>query len=224
MSMIGDHQSVNADDLPNIRLFRDLIKRIPAIKNGKAVIAGGAVVRALDGRPVDVPKTVLDNLINRVPIRHPNDIDVWVADAETFYEIDQTLRPCSMIPVVETENANTYLIMVGGIWAKRYLLIQVIRNPSPTVADLFRRFDFSLCEWATDGSVVAYTDDAVMDLKNQTITLKATAIPQYNCISRLSKYMQAGYTPTIETLRTLRNIPANALTISALRWEYSYDI
>lgn len=73
--------------------------------------------------------------------------------------------------------------------------VQIIAKYFPTVEDMFADFDFTVCEFATDGRTIVTTEEAVRDLKDGVLNVRRDS-PALGTPYRLIKYAtDYGFTP-----------------------------
>jgi len=142
-------------------------------------LAGGALLAMLDRR----------GMVER-------DLDLFfssLAQSETCEAFIRNKHACTKHV---TGNATTLKLTSGEI-------IQVIRRhffDSPE--HLLSTFDFSICQWATDGKTLVYSDLAYKDWQTKTLR-NVLGTKEPDTIVRFNKYLLTGYAPDSQTSNTI---------------------
>jgi hypothetical protein len=152
-------------------------------------IAGGAVLRWLDQKP-------LDN----------HDLDVFCRTSEQYLNISEKLSTLFAMHIItdssiscirqhDSANAVTWKITKDNTSRN----VQVIKRPRLMLSELFGAFDIRVCRMATDGVGVIAAPGAWEDFQNRQITVNLPA--HTHCIQRIVKYMCYGYNPSWDVLQ-----------------------
>lgn len=133
-------------------------------------ISGGAPRRLLQGRTLE-----------------EGDIDFFFKTKEQWAEFTKALEPYELI--IETKRAKTF--NVNG------LKVQMInRKYYENLESVFKDFDFSVCQVATDGVRVAHTRQAKLDVDAQLIRFAPQgSVAKHTLVQRVSKYVGHGFMP-----------------------------
>ncbi len=146
-------------------------------------MAGGSIIKLILGRD-------LDN----------SDLDVFLSKGYNeggghFKDLDERLTRIAPkpkrrssaygMPRVETSYAFTYQTDIGKLQ-----LIHRAHYESPH--ELLGDFDFTICQFATDGITIAFPEQAIEDLNNRRLRLHMVSRIH---ISRFHKYTSLGFVP-----------------------------
>lgn len=181
--------TVHSDD-------QDIVKLIdPEITNGPW-IAGGAVLNWYNNEPVN-----------------ESDIDVFFQDLTQFdVTFGKIMSTGSSTIVYSTENAVT--IHVRNKQSMGLRRVQLIRKAwFKTAEEVIDRFDFTVCQLATDGYNLVLGERTAEDIKSKTLAL--VKMPPHNdIVKRIIKYVSYGYTPKPEMIKYIMENHAT------LNWNY----
>lgn len=183
----------------------DVLKRINTIRRNIGLdfnledgpwIAGGAVLKLAEGR--DLGKRDFDLFFSdKKQFKHATALlNVHAESEEAKYDrnkddgyiidSDGYGHPIR-VNVFETSKALTYNLKTEQV--------QLIRRAYYTsIYSLLGDFDFSICQFVTDGKKIAYTKQALIDMKNKHLRIQYTH-RNSTLIKRFYKYMASGYTP-----------------------------
>lgn len=112
-------------------------------------------------------------------------------------------------PTVElfsTDNADTWSYRGDNAWK-----VQAIRKEFPSsLSELFDGFDFTVCQFATDGEMMVATKAAVRDCENGVFNLingrnKKLTIP------RIAKYSAYGFSPNDDIVEKMVELLSNGV-------------
>lgn len=133
-------------------------------------IAGGSVRRLLQGENLD-----------------SGDIDIFFPDHASWKFFSDVLSSYEI--VVKTKKATTFLV--------EGLKVQIIRRAFyKTLIDVFKDFDFTVCQIASDGKNIACTKQAHLDIMDQVLRLATQGkISKHTLVQRMSKYVNYGIFP-----------------------------
>lgn len=158
-----------------------------------------------------------------------SDIDIWFFDQQTGMQIIKDLelkivnmRGFSNTRIYKTDNAVTYTFLCKEITYK----IQLIKNGFyPTVDSLWNSFDFTVCQFASDGKTLYASECAVTDMKDKKLCLVNDS-GQIK-LPRFIKYCYYGYIPTQQLLtrikeEKLKDLKNDNLISSLEDWDVDY--
>lgn len=149
----------------------------------------------------------------------------WMADQQAKFmskepTIDNlwtllTKKPSQGIYLkMETENALTYEVTLGNQTIK----LQLIRTRyAPTLEELWKGFDITVCEVATDGHYIMASDQAVQHLAENKLALTNKSNGG-NLPLRIIKYHMRGFEASSEDLKWAAQQIANG----ELEWDTDY--
>lgn len=156
---------------PGVQQLRDVLAVLPPLdlKRGPW-ICGGAARRLFQGESLE-----------------DGDIDFFFKTKASWDEFVKVLDGFEL--VIKTERANTYL--VNG------QKVQLIRRKFHLqLEEVFKDFDFSVCQIATDGNVLAATKQAHMDITDGLIRFApGGTIAKHTLVQRMTKYVGYGFVP-----------------------------
>jgi len=138
-------------------------------------LAGGAILAMLDQR----------DMVGR-------DLDLFFQSLGQSDLIENHIRTKQSHTRHVTGNATTFKLGTGEV-------LQVIRrNFFDSPEQLLSTFDFSVCQWATDGKTLVYSDQALKDWKTKTLR-NVLGVKETDTVVRFNKYLLNGYTPDVAT-------------------------
>lgn len=73
------------------------------------------------------------------------------------------------------------------------LVVQVIETNFESLDDVFSRFDFTICQWAWDGTCFRYTLEALESTEDRELVFTGTSIDIVSTIRRIGKYGKQGF-------------------------------
>lgn len=154
-------------------------------------IAGGAVRRLVMGESLQ-----------------GGDVDIFFPSYTEFGNAKSLLDKNAKLEI-KTNHALTYLVDVGGFQIK----CQIInRRTYVDIAKLFSDFDFSVCQFATDGECIAYPPESLQDLKERRLRFSENGKgADRTSPSRLVKYCMYGFVPEDGVLATTVNKGLNGI-------------
>ena len=96
-------------------------------------------------------------------------------------------------PPFVSSRAVTYKVPMG----ENEFKIQIIRRMFyKDLESLFNDFDFTVCQFATDGEKIAYTDQSLSDLRSNTLSFNRDKILDSRTLPmRFAKYVRYGFIP-----------------------------
>jgi hypothetical protein len=177
---------ITLPEIPQTEKFLlDLIQ--PDLYTGPWV-AGGAVLRWLDQKP-------LDN----------HDLDVFCRTQDQYQQVIEKLvcikwdsdHNIECLKQHDSVNATTWKVKHRDISRT----VQIIKRPYLMLSELFSVFDIGVCRMATDGVRVIAASGALEDFQNRHISISLPA--HKHCIQRIVKYMCYGYTPSWDVIQNI---------------------
>lgn len=124
-----------------------------------------------------------------------SDIDVFAKNEQALDTFRQTylsqLRPAYSNPITDSYNFNGQII-------------QLIKNYKESIESLFGDFDFHLCQFGWDGSIIYTTVEAIISVERKHLTVQKI-LPGYelDSLRRAFKYQRQGFEPCLGTIRDL---------------------
>lgn len=165
------HQYREMEEGPGTEQLRELMELMPplSLKFGP-FLAGGAVRRILQGKAID-----------------DGDVDLFFTDAADWLKFDKVLSSYELVH--SSGKARTF--MVNG------LKVQIIKRKFyKDLGELFGDFDFSVCQVATDGKRIAYTQTALEDINAGVLRLAQVGrVSKLTVVGRMIKYINHGFLP-----------------------------
>lgn len=142
-------------------------------------LAGGAVRRMMQGRTID----------------DDGDVDFFFSDASEYLKFEKALSDYEELHA--SGRAKTY--MVNG------LKVQIIKRKFyKNLKEVFGDFDFTVCQVATDGKQVAYTQTALEDISENRLRIAPIGrISSLTVVGRLIKYVNHGFIPEAGLFRMI---------------------
>lgn len=187
--------SLNSTVLQQINLIRKQLDIEFDMVNGPW-IAGGAVLklaegRALGRRDIDIffKKKLQFNIMSK-KLNEQTELNEEKFDNDNIYKRRSN--------IYGTASALTYNLDIGQIQLIR-------RHYYDSVHALLGDFDFTVCQFATDGREIAYTKLALVDMKNKSLRLNYCH-KDSTLIRRFYKYMANGYTPLPGQVKLIHEI------------------
>jgi hypothetical protein len=137
--------------------------------------------------------------------RRSGDIDVFLGSNGNAKQVINRIKRDFVVADNSTNKQGTVTLLcqidIFGVQARAK--IQVIPGwHAKDLEGLFASFDFTVCQFATNGIEVAYTREAAEDLKVKRLRLT----PEWTKPTRptrIVKYLNQGFTPEAPTLRNL---------------------
>lgn len=144
-------------------------------------LAGGAVRRLLDGTDIS-----------------EGDFDFFFADYGTLCDVEKRLAEFGAERTEKTSMAVSYKLAIDSVFYK----IQLIRRQHYHDAyAVLKDFDFTVCQFATDGKFLATYSDSMKDLEDKTLRISdAGKINDTNFLRRIIKYVRYGFLPNTTLL------------------------
>jgi hypothetical protein len=178
---------------PGLDQFRTLEKFLPELCLFRGSwVAGGTARRLFLGLPID-----------------DADIDLFFTSSATWE------KACSGIEKVanarlRTRKASTYRVPVGGT----YQMVQPIKKSFPRdMMDMFKSFDYQVCQFATDGRYIAFPEQSREDVMKKHLRIgQMGSLHVDGFYVRLQKYMKYGFVPTPDLLGKILHTAKGAST------------
>lgn len=102
------------------------------------------------------------------------------------------------LDLFSTDNADTWTNSGENPWK-----VQAIRKEFPrSLTDLFDGFDFTVCQFATDGDVMVATKAALYDCQNGVFSM-ANGKNDHLSVSRIAKYSAYGFAPSDSIMKQI---------------------
>jgi hypothetical protein len=154
------------------------------------------------------------------------DVDIFCQDSETVKYIKTLLRDYDRFPHV-TDNASSYKVsndmfgrsttpvasgLISAIPDATFKVQVITKDVYASIDDIFDTFDFTICQFATDGNIMVATTDALEDHDKLSIRM----VPDTDrplSINRLLKYSAYGFSPPDDIMITLLTKFANNETV-----------
>lgn len=160
--------------------------------------------------------TAFDSFSKKIQVMydHPQDISV----AENPWSSLAT-KQTPYMSCYSTNNANTYTFEQfdlsmddsgnqSAILEMR-IKIQAIKKYFPaTLEDLFTSFDFTVCQFATDGKTMVATRSAVEDCESGRLAMVPNTVRKMNLV-RVAKYCAYGFSPSDELMEMVLKAISN---------------
>lgn len=139
-----------------------------------------------------------------------HDIDIFFANEDQWNKYIKTLEGLTSDNAFVTKNASTFNIKVEELTFK----IQLIKkNWYKDYEDIFNSFDFTCCQFVTDGKNIIATEDAVNDCKKKIMRFNANTTREFDS-RRAIKYSLYGFTPDKNILTQIIKL-SNTNTLSS---------
>ncbi len=173
---------INSDALSKIQYLKSHLGLEFDIDSGPW-IAGGSVIKLARGEDLN-----------------ESDVDIFFPSRESIEYFDQVLSAQmnedqkelkrtgkKKVYPFESGTANTYPLIAGKFQT-------IKRKCYKSVYGVLGDFDFVVCQFATDGKTLAYTPQALSDMKTKSLRLNRIH-KESSLINRFYKYLANGYTP-----------------------------
>jgi hypothetical protein len=132
------------------------------------------------------------------------DIDIFVRDAKMGVAVVNRILEFMKSKNVETNNQATTNIFGLFPYGREQIgiKVQVVGNVfhSDSIEDLYKTFDFTVCQFATDGRHVVFTPQAAHDAQKRILRLSETWVNRTRP-SRVIRYFNYGFMPEKSFLR-----------------------
>lgn len=167
----------------------------PNLENGPW-IAGGAALRWYQGLPVG-----------------DSDIDVFCKNAVQAQQVIERVKSYGRYNVkFESENAVTLTYYSNESIATEWIVQIITRRFFPSLEDVIRSFDITVCEIGTCGNEWKLGSFTARDIRERNLNFKLPLQP--DAPKRLVKYWTYGYRPTPGTIEAIQSNPNT-------RWSYT---
>lgn len=158
---------------PGVEKLQQVLSHLPQIDIEKGPwIAGGSARRLLQGEGLA-----------------SGDIDIFFPNYASWEFFSKHLSSYEII--VKTKKATTFLI--------EGMKVQIIRRAFyKDLISVFKDFDFTVCQIATDGKNIACTKQSHLDIVDQILRLATQGtISKHTLVQRMSKYVNYGFLPEL---------------------------
>jgi hypothetical protein len=165
------YECVPIPDGPGVAQIKGILEALPplSLKFGPW-IAGGAPRRLLQGLSLE-----------------DGDVDLFFKDKKSWETFTAALEGYEL--VIETKRAKTFL--VNG-----FKVQMINRKFYDCLETVFKDFDFSVCQVATDGQFIACTKQAHIDVMDGLLRFAPQGtIAKRTLIQRMTKYVGHGFVP-----------------------------
>lgn len=120
-----------------------------------------------------------------------HDIDIFFANDTQYNMFLSALTTLNANISYASDNAITFDLITAGTMFK----VQLIKKEwCQNLFDIFINFDFTCCQFATDGKTIVASKDAVLDCQNKTLRFNNLAKRELDS-RRVIKYLFYGFTP-----------------------------
>lgn len=128
------------------------------------------------------------------------DIDIFAASHQQISPIQSKLDRIGEL-TYHSSYARTYLVPVED---RQYKVQLIIWRSFATIRNLFKTFDFTVCDFVSDGQKYRTHDQALSDILNRKLRFNDSQINlQRSVASRAVKYISMGYEPVPGFLKTI---------------------
>ena len=137
-----------------------------------------------------------------------SDWDIFFKDDKQFKNaVFKVKNDPSSVLIYESKNALTYTFEPYNDSVNYYPLhVQLInRKFYQSVEDLLNDFDFTICQYASDGLTIQLGKTSYIDEKHKILNSNIQCFDRPGFVKRLIKYIVYGYTPTPELLKMIEN-------------------
>lgn len=182
---------------PRNHVGRKLTETVPFNMENGPWIAGGAMRKYWVGQEMG-----------------KSDWDIYFKNERQFQKVLDILAPMSFNErknlKIETKNAVTVFFRDG----EEYHDVQLIKKYFDSSEDVINSFDFTVCQFITDGDIIKYGEHTLSDNKNKLIRLnRKERLTQKGFASRFHKYVLYGYRPSDELWEQIEQ------NNDAIQWE-----
>lgn len=154
--------------------LRNALREVPPLSPEGPWIAGGALRRLLLGED---------------PLS--SDLDFFFRNADQARDFQAQLRK---LPGVDNVASNEFAETYSKPHGRRFLKLQAITLRYYTsAADVCDGFDFTICQFATDGTTLTVGDYSLWDLARRKLTVHRISYAS-SSVRRLLKYASQGFT------------------------------
>jgi hypothetical protein len=169
-----------------VELF-DVLAALPTLSQNGPWLAGGAIRRTLIGQPLE------------------SDFDFFFRDEEQFTRFREAIKEQGAVKTKETNHHETYRLDIDEEPRLIQLIkIQYFRN----VDDLLDMFDFTITQFAYDGSELICGPYSLWDLARKRLALHKMTYG-VSTLRRLLKYTNQGFTACSGVLKAILEAAAN---------------
>ena len=123
------------------------------------------------------------------------DIDVWCMSKEQYELVFKKLWAKKFKRKFETRYATTFEF-VSPLNKRTPFKIQIIKKPFDSIEKIFDYFDFTVCQFATDGKTIIASEEAIVDCHKNLINYIPSEKRSKLKLKRIMKYVAYGFYPT----------------------------
>lgn len=147
---------------------------------------------------------------------------IGFSDWDIFFRNEKQFEECKILmhnikncyPIYESKNAITFQIHDHTHAIEKYncpTKVQLIcRNYYETYQDLLDDFDFTICQFVTDGTTIKLGESTYLDIVDNVIKLTSSEmINRAGFMTRMIKYISYGYKPSNELLNIILEQQSN---------------
>jgi hypothetical protein len=159
------------------------------------------------------------------------DVDVWHTGTAQHRLVCDRLTASGAMEIRRTSNASTWELplhewrprhgwqrIFGRKHSSRMVKIQVIEQPYDTISQLFDRFDFTICRFATDGVTIATTKPSLKHCAENQLVYDDTGVNKLR-LYLVKKYLSYGFYPDRQLMMQSVDLGRSQLTLA----EDDYD-
>ena len=147
-------------------------------------VAGGAARAVFMGEEID----------------GPSDVDFFAATYQQSHQMLSSLASYTTTNGFQQAMSDTGTVnreaKVVSLYGEPSFKVQMVRSAyHEDLPALFRSIDFTICQFATDGHRVVYTERAEQDLENNILNVEHEYRKVVTRPARLYKYLRRGFDP-----------------------------
>lgn len=214
-SKTENEESIVFDEIKS-RNFKDLeiLKKLyPEIKNSIELYVINAIEPEIANGPWICGGAALQWYLGK---ECKTDIDVWCRNKRQEKKVESNLITLGFRLVFKTDNALTFraefnfknfdpLTSLTLNKTSKTITVQLIKtnnlikpNNPKSSKEIFKNFDFTICQIATDGTIYIVGENTYKDIKEKKLRLIEYKPKTF--LKRYIKYVIYGYTPEPETI------------------------
>lgn len=131
----------------------------------------------------------------------PSDVDYFSPCDEAASLVLKQIKIHTKVAKEDTGPNRTVTMLTNftppwQVQKARNFKFQVIRSGFyENISELFRSFDFRMCQFATDGYNIIHTEQAAEDLAAMRLVYEPDYPPGHSRVERLIKYVNRGFLP-----------------------------
>lgn len=173
------YEYIDIPDGPGLKQLAAILEILPPLNLRTGPwLAGGAPRRLLQSKSLE-----------------DGDVDIFFSETKDWKQFDKILGHYE--EVFKSPRATTYL--VNG------LKVQIIKRRFYDSLDaIFKDFDFSVCQIATDGKKLGLTKQAHLDIMDNVLRFAPQGVvAKYTVVKRMAKYLKHGFLPEPGLYKTI---------------------